>query len=68
MVVSRLHLFPVSLERKRAAKAANVAEMTVLIMERAMASPSPAAEMLAWEPPLKAKKPKNRINPPRAAS
>ena len=39
----------------------------VLTMAKATTSASPSSEMLACEPPLKAKKPKNRINPPKAA-
>ena len=38
----------------------------VLTMATATTVPSPSAEIDAWEPPLKAKKPKNRMNPPRA--
>ena len=36
-------------------------------MARATVSASPGLEMDAWEPPLNAKKPKNKMNPPRAA-
>jgi len=36
-------------------------------MARATVSASPALAMAAWEPPLNARKPKNRMNPPRAA-
>jgi len=36
-------------------------------MARATVSASPGLAMAAWEPPLKARKPKNRMNPPRAA-
>jgi len=41
--------------------------MTVFTMARATMSASPGLEMAAWEPPLNARKPKNRMNPPRAA-
>ena len=41
--------------------------MTVFVMTRATVSPSPGLEMDPREPPLNAKKPKNRMNPPRAA-
>ena len=39
----------------------------VLTMDNATASASPSLAMAAWEPPLNARKPKNRMNPPRAA-
>ena len=39
----------------------------VLTMDNATASASPTLAMAAWEPPLNARKPKNRMNPPRAA-
>ena len=41
--------------------------MTVFTMARATMSASPGLEMDPWEPPLNARKPKNRMNPPRAA-
>ena len=36
-------------------------------MARATVSASPGLAMAAWEAPLNARKPKNRMNPPRAA-
>lgn len=39
----------------------------VLTMDNATASASPSLAMAAWEPPLNARKPKNRMNPPKAA-
>ena len=39
----------------------------VLTMASATVSASPALAMAAWEPPLNAKKPKNKMNPPKAA-
>jgi len=41
--------------------------MTVFVMTRATVSPSPGLEMDPREPPLNARKPKNRMNPPKAA-
>ena len=41
--------------------------ITVLTMASATVSASPALAMAAWEPPLNAKKPKNKMNPPKAA-
>ena len=39
----------------------------VFTMASATVSASPALAMAAWEPPLNAKKPKNKMNPPKAA-
>ena len=38
----------------------------VFVTARAIALPSPLAVIDACEPPLKAKNPKNRMNPPKA--
>ena len=43
------------------------APSTVLTMARATTAPSPGCEMDAWLPPLKARKPKRRMKPPRPA-
>lgn len=48
-------------------KAAPEPEMTVLTTAWETASPSPLLLMVSCEPPLKARNPKNRINPPKAA-
>lgn len=40
---------------------------TVFVIESATISASPALAIAACDPPLKAKKPKNRMNPPKAA-
>ena len=48
-------------------KAAPEPEMTVLTTAWETASPSPLLLMVSCEPPLKARNPKNRMNPPRAA-
>lgn len=42
--------------------------MTVFLIAVATAAPSPGFEMLPCDEPLKARKPKIRMNPPRAAS
>lgn len=49
-------------------KAPEVADMTVFLIAVATAAPSPGLEMLPCDEPLKARKPKIRMNPPRAAS
>lgn len=48
-------------------KAAPEPEMTVLTTAWETASPSPLLLMVSCEPPLKARNPKNRMNPPKAA-
>lgn len=70
IVMSKLQLlFPNKGDRFiiSAENAANEAEMIVFTTDRLTAAPSPSAEMLVWEPPLKARNPKNKINPPKAA-
>ena len=52
---------------KRTARPPVEAPRMVFTMARATTLPSSAAEMLPWEPPLKARKPKMRIKPPRPA-
>lgn len=42
--------------------------MTVFLIAVATVAPSPGFEMLTCDEPLKARKPKIRMNPPRAAS
>lgn len=49
-------------------KAPEVADMTVFLIAVATVAPSPGFEMLTCDEPLKARKPKIRMNPPRAAS
>ncbi len=48
-------------------QAAKEPEMTVLTTAMLMAAPSPGLVIESWEPPLNARKPKNRMKPPRAA-
>ena len=47
--------------------AAKDAEIIVLTTDKLMAAPSPGFEMLVCEPPLKARNPKNKMKPPKAA-
>ena len=74
MVVSRLHLCSpsmtctYSLLAMRQVKAENEPEMIVLIQMVATVVPLLPVAILIREPPLKAKKPKKRMNPPREAS
>ena len=52
---------------KRTTRPPVEAPRMVFTMARATTLPSSAAEMLPWEPPLKARKPKMRIKPPKPA-
>ena len=47
---------------------ANAPEMIVLMQASPITPASPSAEMLACDPALKAKNPKKRMKPPKAAS
>ena len=70
MVTSRLQLLVPnvgSLFTRSEEKAAKEPEMIVLTTEMLTAAPSPGFWIEVWEPPLNAKNPKNRTNPPRAA-
>ena len=49
---------------KRTARPPVEAPRMVFTMAMATILPSPAPEILPWEPPLKAKKPKMRMKPP----
>ena len=53
--------------QKKKKKTESSPPITVLTMASATMSASPALAMAAWEPPLNAKKPKNKMNPPKAA-
>ena len=52
---------------KRTARTPVEAPRMVFTMTMATTLPSPAPEILPWEPPLKARKPKMRMKPPRPA-
>ena len=69
IVTNKLHVFPKTCKRFRRSdmKAAPEPEMTVLTTAWETASPSPLLLMVSCEPPLKARNPKNRMNPPKAA-
>lgn len=51
----------------RVPKAANEAEIMVFTIDRATADASPWLLIASCDPPLKARNPKKRINPPKAA-
>ena len=75
MVTSRLHVdwqcflhAPDNLLISKLTVAAPLPERMVLVTDRATTAPSPGAEMLACDPPLNAKNPKNRMKPPKAAN
>ena len=63
MVANKLHELPrkCSLLMMSEPKAANDADIMVLTTESATAAPSPALVILSWDPPLKARNPKNRM-------
>ena len=70
MVMSKLQLLLPkvgSLLMIRELKAAKEAEIMVLTTDRLTDAPSPASLICNWDPPLNARKPKNKINPPKAA-
>ena len=62
-----LHL-PTRLLMMRLMVAAPLPASIVLVTARATTLPSPGSDILACEPPLNAKNPKNRMKPPKAES
>lgn len=69
MVTSKLQVFPniCNLLMMSEPKAAKEADIIVLTTETATAAPSPSELIVSCDPPLKAKNPKNKMKPPRAA-